>query len=46
MNGIALAKAGALRACLSALGFQVNSGEAVFRQYFNEVDLRYYFTVS
>jgi len=24
-------------AYLSALGFQVNSGEAVFRQYFNEV---------
>jgi len=46
MNGIAPAKAGALRACLSALGFQVNSGEAVFRQYFNEVGWRYYFTVS
>jgi hypothetical protein len=46
MNGIAPAKAGALRAYLSALGFQVNSGQAVFRQYFNEVGWRYYFTVS
>jgi hypothetical protein len=46
MNGIAPAKAGALRAYLSALGFQVNSGGAVFRQHFNEVSWRYYFTVA
>jgi hypothetical protein len=45
MNGIAPAKAGALGAYLSALGSRVNSGEAVFRQYFKEVHRRYYFTV-
>jgi hypothetical protein len=38
MNGIAPAKAGALRAYLSALGSWVNSGEAVFQHYFNGVD--------
>jgi hypothetical protein len=38
-------KGGALRAYLSALGSWVNSGEAVFRHYFNGVDMRYYFTV-
>src|ERR1700730_11258489 len=46
MNGIAPAKAGALRAYLSALGSWVNSGETVFRHYFNEVDMRYYLTVN
>src|ERR1700722_4113235 len=44
MNGIAPTKAGALRAYLSALGSSVNSGEAAFRHYFNEVHWRYYFT--
>src|ERR1700751_1832654 len=45
MNGIGPAKAGGLRAYLSVLGSRVNSGEAVFRQYFKGVQWRYYFTV-